>query len=249
MIRSFLLLTLSAVLCAQNPPGPPALNRVRFYPAPGGEQAMVGGQFAGSNVSPTEGFAVLATISSVPTAKQWTELTIDNQRVYRWLRYVGPAGSYGKLAEVEFYSGARKLRGPGNAYGSVARVAQHSWQQAFDGKPESWFESHLPDHQFVGVDLRDVATARMPALDPPPGEFPDTVQVALKCPTPKAVIRYTLDGSTPTASHGLLYSAPIAMKTTETIVAAAFLEDRAPSPLATGTYLTWSMYERLSNTS
>jgi hypothetical protein len=236
MKRSILLLALSAVLCAQTP-SPPVVNRVRFYPAPGGEQAMVGGQFAGSNVSPTEGFEVIATISSAPAAHEWTELTFENRRVYRWLRYVGPRESHSKIAEVEFYSGERKLSGPGNAYGSVAKVAQHSWQQAFDGKPESWFESHIADGEFVGVDLRDIATARTPALDPPAGEYPDAQRVALKCPTPGALIRYTLDGSTPTAKNGLLYSGPIEVKTTQTIAAVAFLEDRAPSPLAYGTYL------------
>ena len=78
------------------------MNRVRFYPAPGAEQAMVGGQFSGSNVGPSEGFEAIATIASAPAAKQWTELAIDNHRIYRWLRYVGPPGSYGKIAEVEF---------------------------------------------------------------------------------------------------------------------------------------------------
>ncbi|MCX7014649.1 MAG: hypothetical protein NTW86_19215 [Candidatus Sumerlaeota bacterium] len=49
-----------------------ACNRVRFCPAPNGEQAMVGGKFTGSNVSPTEGFEVLAEIQTAPPAQSPT---------------------------------------------------------------------------------------------------------------------------------------------------------------------------------
>jgi hypothetical protein len=237
-MRMLLALVLTAAALAQQPnPGPPVCTRVRFYPAPKSEQAMLGGQFQGSNTSPSTGFQTLAEIKTAPPAGEWTDLTLDNHTLYRWLRYAGPAGSYGKIAEVEFYSGDRKISGPGAAYGSVGKFAPHSWQQAFDGNPKSWVESDLPDNQFVAVDLRDAVTARTPAMDPAPAEYPEPTAVTLKCPTSGATIRYTLDGSAPTATHGLTYTLPIRADKTTTIVAVALLEGRAPSPQAIGTYL------------
>ena len=47
--------------------------------------------------------------------------------------------------------------------------------------------------------------------------------------TPGAVIRYTLDGSAPTATHGQIFDRPIHVDKNTTIQAAAFMEDRAPS--------------------
>jgi hypothetical protein len=55
--------------------------------------------------------------------------------------------------------------------------------------------------------------------------------------TPGATIRYTLDGTWPTAEHGETYTAPIHVDKNTTMVATATLPDRAPSiPMAT-TYL------------
>src|SRR6266853_574459 len=76
---------------------PPICGRVRFFPAPAAEQAMVGGKFTGSNVSPTAGFVTLAEIKTAPLPGQWSELSLDNHKLYRWLRYEGPPGSYGKV--------------------------------------------------------------------------------------------------------------------------------------------------------
>jgi hypothetical protein len=85
--------------------------RVRFFPAPEREQAMVGGKFSGSNVSPNEGFKVLAEIKTTPPRGEWSEIKFDNSTPYRWVRYEAPPGSRGNLAELEFYAGETKLRG------------------------------------------------------------------------------------------------------------------------------------------
>ncbi|MDR3635643.1 MAG: hypothetical protein P4L84_17710 [Isosphaeraceae bacterium] len=74
------------------------LTRVRYYPAPGQEQALVGGKLQGSNRSELDGFETLAEIKEAPAAGQWSELTFGNSQVYRWVRYKGPAGSYGRVA-------------------------------------------------------------------------------------------------------------------------------------------------------
>ena len=55
--------------------------------------------------------------------------------------------------------------------------------------------------------------------------------------TPGAVIRYTLDGSPPTAEHGEIYSHPIHIDKTTSFCAVAILPDRAASPVSITTYL------------
>jgi hypothetical protein len=79
--------------------------------------------------------------------------------------------------------------------------------------------------------------AQKPTLTPAPGEQKKAVAVALKCATPGAVIRYTLDGSTPTADSGSVYTDPISLDRTTTITAVAFAKELAPSQPMTGTYL------------
>jgi hypothetical protein len=80
-------------------------------------------------------------------------------------------------------------------------------------------------------------TVARPAMAPAPGDYPSPQQVTLKCGTPGAVLRYTLDGTTPTGPNaGLPYTAPIAVDKNTTLVAAAFKQGLANSPSAFGTY-------------
>jgi hypothetical protein len=73
---------------------------------------------------------------------------------------------------------------------------------------------------------------------------PDGTQTAhLFTPTPGASIRYTLDGSAPTATTGTLYTAPVALAPGVTLRAQAYRDAHEPSRLATFTSLapgvTW----------
>lgn len=61
--------------------------------------------------------------------------------------------------------------------------------------------------------------------------------VTLACSTPEALVRYTLDGSRPTSSHGEIYTAPLQVARTTVLRAAAFREGWHPSPVITRTYL------------
>lgn len=74
-------------------------------------------------------------------------------------------------------------------------------------------------------------------LTPGPGEQKKAATVEMKCLTPGAVIRYTLDGSTPTADTGTVYTQPVAIDKTTTLTAIAFAKDLAPSQASFGTYL------------
>lgn len=210
------------------------VDRVRFLPAAGREAAMVGGKFSGSNESPFEGFQALGEIVVTPAAKGWTELKFPNRRLYRWVRYEAPPGSRGNIAELEFYSGERKLTGAG--FGSPGFLAPgRHWKAAFDKNPDSFFNSNNLDEQFVGFDLGDTAATARPVISPGDGEYAGSELVALKSRTPGAIIRFTLDGTLPTTTNGQTYASPLRVGKTTIITAVALLEGLAPSAPAVAT--------------
>ena len=74
-----------------------------------------------------------------------------------------------------------------------------------------------------------------PVITPPGGSFSDPVTVTLACDTPAAQIRYTLDGTTPTASS-LLYTMPFLLDYSATVNAKAFKSGALSSAVATATF-------------
>lgn len=66
-------------------------------------------------------------------------------------------------------------------------------------------------------------------------EQPFLVEITTK--TPGATIRYTTDGSLPTAGEGVVYSEPVSIRTTTVLRAAAFKDGLEPSGADTQTYL------------
>jgi len=213
-------------------PAPPKLaivDRVRFYPAKDRAAAMVGGRITASNVSANEGFQTLAEITTAPKPNEWNEITFPNQTPYRWFRYEAPPGSHGNVAELEFYAGQRKLVGQGFGTPGYLPPGGH-WKTVFDQKPETFFNSNNADGQYVGFDIGDQASTARPSVTPEFGHTDHPQTVTLQCPMPGATIRYTLDGTTPDAHSGQLYTAPITIDKMTTLVAVAFKEGLAPSP-------------------
>ena len=78
-------------------------------------------------------------------------------------------------------------------------------------------------------------TVETPAFDPAACSFFPSTNVAISCATLGATIRYTLDGTAPTASS-TPYTAPIALTATTTVKARAYAEGMNPSAVATATY-------------
>ena len=74
-----------------------------------------------------------------------------------------------------------------------------------------------------------------PTFNPPGGSYPATQTVTLSTTTAGASIRYTVDGSTPTASS-TLYTGPISVPTSRTVNAIGILSGSANSAVASATY-------------
>lgn len=69
------------------------------------------------------------------------------------------------------------------------------------------------------------------------GFYTAPITLSLSCDTLGAVIRYTLDGTVPTETTGLLYSSPIVIASTTCVRAAAFKPGWMSSPVETHTLL------------
>ncbi len=69
------------------------------------------------------------------------------------------------------------------------------------------------------------------------GMFQSPFTTSMTTSTPDAEIRYTTDGSEPTATTGMVYTGPIGISTTTVIRAAAFKSNWQPSNVDTQTYV------------
>jgi len=83
---------------------------------------------------------------------------------------------------------------------------------------------------------QEQSTAAPPAFNPPPGSYAVHPQVQILSSTPGAQIFYTTDGSTPSSSHGTLYSGALSLNATTTLNAVATATGLADSPVTTGQY-------------
>lgn len=95
-----------------------------------------------------------------------------------------------------------------------------------------WDNSAIASVVYTITPAGEVAT---PAFDPPGGSYIVTQIVSISCSTSGAVIRYTHDGTEPTA-NSQQYQGPINVATTKTIKARGFKDGWTPSPEASATY-------------
>lgn len=232
----------TVVVVETHPPsGFVACNRVRFYPRPGNASRMLNGRIEGSNLNETNGFEVLATISTEPTEGQWNELTFTNAKPYRYIKYYSPDGAYGNVAEVEFYNTSTRLYGRG--FGSAGSASgTETFDKALDGDTTTWFDASNPSGNYVGIDIASPdSIVAAPTFNPGGGRYASTQTVNLTSATANATIRYTLDGSNPSATHGESYSNAITVSSSTTVKAIAFRADMFDSPVASATYTIGSV--------
>ena len=78
--------------------------------------------------------------------------------------------------------------------------------------------------------------AAVPVFDPPAGAYLSAIEVALTSETDGASIRYTLDGTDPSETEGILYDAPIEIEEDSTIKAIAYAPGYLPSAVMSASY-------------
>lgn len=75
-----------------------------------------------------------------------------------------------------------------------------------------------------------------PTFSPLGGTYSTAQNVAITTTSAGATLRYTTDGSTPTATTGSVYSVPVAISATTTLKAMAYAPSMIDSPVASATY-------------
>lgn len=82
--------------------------------------------------------------------------------------------------------------------------------------------------------------ARAPTLSPAPGSYSNSVILTLTPVTSGTTIRYTVDGTTPSATNGLIYAAPLSFKSDVTLKAVAYGAGLIESAVTSGSYTVLS---------
>lgn len=181
------------------------VTKIKLTPANGDISTLADGTIVGSNVGPTSGFETIATVSSQP-AGNTLELTADNSKAYQYVKYYGAPGTYGQIAEIEYYNYNRKISG--EPFGTVPE-AGHEPDKAFDGLADTYFIGQQPDDQYIGLDLGGDLNCAQPKADVQEGRYESPIDIVLTTETEGADIYYTLDGSIPSATNGTKYTSPI----------------------------------------
>lgn len=114
----------------------------------------------------------------------------------------------------------------------AANNANFGIRVVLDGAGSATGNNRIDNIRISGALQGGVAT---PMFDPPSGYFVQPVSVAISTTTPNATIRYTTNGSEPTATS-TLYTAPIQVTATTTIKAKGFATGLVASVTATATY-------------
>ncbi|MDE6521867.1 MAG: RICIN domain-containing protein [Muribaculaceae bacterium] len=109
---------------------------------------MSGGHFQGSNVADFSKKTDLYTHEGL-TDGNWYDVKIAVDTAYRYVRYIGPNGSYCNVNEIEFFSPeGEKLTG--DIIGSQG-IAGKIKEKVFDGDILTGFHGESPDGHWVGV--------------------------------------------------------------------------------------------------
>ncbi len=212
------------------------LTKVRVLPKAGAAAVLAGARITGSNQGPTFGFVPLAKIVRAPAAGQWLEIPVSTPTVYRYLKIEAAPDTLLAVAEIEFYSATGKL--DGEPFGTATSSANHAYNKAFDGDPATAFEGAHPG-AYVGLCLNGACQTAAPGFEPSAGIYARAVKVSLSVwpPDPARTIRYTTDESSPSRTHGEVYSKPIEIAANTSVAAIAFEDDRAESRVAVVSYL------------
>jgi hypothetical protein len=112
---------------------------------------------------------------------------------------------------------------------------RHDYSYGWDGSEWRYYKTPTPgspngSSSIVGVVPKSDVSVKRGVFDAP---FPLTLTNKIE----GATIRYTVNGSVPTETGGLLYSTPLVISNSTVLRAAAFQENRLPSEIITHTYL------------
>ena len=68
------------------------------------------------------------------------------------MRYRGPNGSYGNVAEIEFYRDGTKINGTGFGTAGSWQNRGATFPKALDGNVDTYFDGPTGNGNYVGID-------------------------------------------------------------------------------------------------
>ncbi|MEI6603647.1 MAG: FN3 associated domain-containing protein, partial [Clostridia bacterium] len=191
------------------------VTKAILHPVQKDATTLAGGALVGSNESPTNGFQIIITIAENVSGEVVTLEIPQNTKAYRYVKYYGKSGSSAKVADMEFYSNARRLSG--TPFGTIATPGNEA-EKAFDGDISTYFEGQITDDQYVGLDFGGETIVAKPSSSAVQGRYEAPFVVTLSCETELAEIYYTKDGSVPSKENGILYTVPIPIGQGESVL-------------------------------
>ena len=88
----------------------------------------------------------------------------------------------------------------------------------------------------IGTEIYRATQCAAPSFNPAAGSYSSAPSVTISTTTGGATISYTTDGSTPTSSHGTVYSTPVTIGSTCTLQAMAYETGYSNSTVSSGVY-------------
>jgi RHS repeat-associated protein len=118
----------------------------------------------------------------------------------------------------------------GTVYSSAISVASATTINAIA------YESGYTDSSVASASYTITPPVATPTFSPTGGTYTSTQSVTIGTTTSGATIRYTIDGSTPSETHGTVYGSAISVASTMTINAIAYETGYTDSSVASATY-------------
>jgi hypothetical protein len=151
------------------------ITAVAYASRSGWASRMNGGIFQASNSATFASGNV--TLYTVPTGANPGSAALTTQSVsvagtYRYVRYLGPNGSYGDVAEVAFYgtggTALTKFTGTVIGTGGSYNNAGNTIAKAFDGSTTTYFDGPTPNGDWAGLDLGSAKVVKQVIYTPRP---------------------------------------------------------------------------------
>jgi hypothetical protein len=136
-----------------------AITSIKYAPRSGWASRMVGGIFQGSNSSTfSSGVTNLATITGTPVVGSLTTISVSSSSAFQYVRYLSPNGSYGDVAEIQFFgtaskSTATKLTGTVIGTSGSYQNGGNTISKAFDGNVTTFFDGPTANGNWAGLNL------------------------------------------------------------------------------------------------
>ena len=118
----------------------------------------------------------------------------------------------------------------GTVYSSPFTVSASATVKAIAYK-STWADSALASATYTIT-----GTVATPTISPVAGTYTSAQSVTISTSTSGASIRYTTDGTTPSETHGTVYSGAVSVASTQTVNAIAYLANWADSAVASAPY-------------